>query len=427
MSIIRCASAAELLRRVLIVDDEPSVLSLVSETLRPRGYEVAAATNGLDALELVGHEQFAVILSDQRMPNLSGLEFFKRVKVEQPHAARILLTGVTDLSMMIEAINEGEIYRFVVKPWLPMELLNAVEQGARYYGRSRDEAAQRAEVMQMNEQLAKSNRILAGEMALGEMQNRELTALTQALGQNLQRSVEMCVKTVETFYPPMGMQARRVAALCKVIGVELQLPTEQRQVLEISGWLHDIGLLGMPDELVGRWYAEPGELNADETALIQRHPAVGQELLGFTGSLQEVGTVIRAHHERLDGTGYPDGIAGDSIPWLARLLAVAVSYAHCQHEDHDGVLEIRAHRGTVYDPEAVDVVLRCLPQAVFPRQEQGVRLAELQPGMVLATGVYNSQGMLILPEGHVLNDVWIDRLKADNRVSPLNDRFRVQV
>ena len=420
-----CSFTSATLKRVLVVDDEPAALGLASECLRPGGYEIITTPEAREALELVGRKEFAVIVSDQRMPGLSGLEFFKQVKLQQPHTARILLTGVADLDVMIEAINEGEIFRFMVKPWLPKELVTAVEQASAHYLVSSKDAALRAQAEQMNEEMARANRTLAGQVALSEQQNRALAALNKALHQNLQHSIEMCVKTMQTFYPSLGKQARRVAALCKAIAEELRLSPEQRQTLEISGWLHDVGLVGVPRELIGRWHDAPGKLTEAETALIQRHPLIGQELSVFVAHLSDVGTIIRAHHERLDGTGYPDGLAGDSIPWLARLLAVAVSYAHSQHEGRDAVAEIAANRGTAYDPEAVRVVLDCLPQAVLPKQERGVRLGELIPGMVLATGIYNAQGLLILPEGHMLSEAWIDRLKAHDRVSPLNGSFQV--
>jgi hypothetical protein len=183
--------------------------------------------------------------------------------------------------------------------------------------------------------------------------------------------------------------------------------------------------VGVPRELIGRWHDAPARLTEAETALIQRHPIIGEELSKFVAHLSEVGPIIRAHHERLDGAGFPDGLTGDSIPSLARLLAVAVGYAHSQHERRDAVSEIVANRGTAYDPEAVRIVLKCLPQAILPRQERGVRLGELLPGMVLATGIYNAQGLLILPEGHKLSEAWIDRLKAHDRVSPLIGSFQV--
>jgi response regulator RpfG family c-di-GMP phosphodiesterase len=110
----------------------------------------------------------------------------------------------------------------------------------------------------------------------------------------------------------------------------LQLPANERQILEISAWLHDVGLVGIPRRLIRMWQDAPKSLSPAELALVKQHPVMGQELAGFVHNLAEVGTIIRSHHERFDGTGYPDRRPGEHIPWLGRLLAVAVSYAeHC--------------------------------------------------------------------------------------------------
>jgi hypothetical protein len=141
--------------------------------------------------------------------------------------------------------------------------------------------------------------------------------------------------------------------------------------------------------------------------------------------LEAVGETIRAHHERFDGAGYPDGLRGEAIPWLGRLLAVAVSYTESQNDGRDAVAEIEASDGSAFDPDAVQALLRCLPRAELPRREREVLLSELQPGMVLAKGIYNSKGLLILPEGQQLSEAWISKLLAHNRVSPIHQLLQI--
>ena len=157
-----------------------------------------------------------------------------------------------------------------------------------------------------------------------------------------------------------GNQARRVSQICKSIGEILKLSEEERRVLDSAALLHDIGLVGVPRQIIRRWQDEPESLSAAEKALIEQHPILGQELAGFTSDLVKVGEVIRAHHERFDGTGYPDQLVGENIPWLARLLAVAVTYASSplSHEDaidipHEG----EAERLTAEEPVGVRHVL----------------------------------------------------------------------
>src|SRR5262249_2457958 len=148
--------------------------------------------------------------------------------------------------------------------------------------------------------------------------------MNQTLEQNLMRSMELCLHTMQTFYPTLGNQARRAAQICRSMALMLELSTDDRRVLESSALLHDIGLVGVPRSLIKRWQENHATLDTAETALIQQHPILGQELSAFGSGMDQVGVVIRAHHENFDGTGYPDRLAGENIPWLARLLAVAV-------------------------------------------------------------------------------------------------------
>ncbi|HVM59866.1 MAG TPA: HD domain-containing phosphohydrolase [Verrucomicrobiae bacterium] len=412
-------------KRVLVVDDEANIRALVQLTLERAGYTVKVAENAPRALELVHAEEFAVVITDYVMEPMNGLEFLKAVREIQPQCSRIMMTAFAAVDLMTNAIDEGKICRFLVKPWERDDLLAAVQEGSQHYLEACQGAAYELEAATTNERLKRQNASLEARLKESEAQNRELERLHRTLHENLQRSVELCLHAMQIFHPNLGSEARRVQALCAAMAEDLKLPAEQRRVLEISALLHDIGLLGMRRDLIDRWQKNPRELSEAETAAIQRHPVVGQELANFTEDLKDVGTVIRAHHERFDGTGYPDGLRGDEIPWLARLLSVAMGYAAYQSEGRDAAAAVTAARATDFDPEAVRALLRSLPQAALPRQQRGLLIAELKPGMVLASNVYNSQGMLIIPGGRPLNENWIAKLKAHDRVSPLNQYFQV--
>jgi response regulator RpfG family c-di-GMP phosphodiesterase len=224
---------------------------------------------------------------------------------------------------------------------------------------------------------------------------------------------------METFYPVLGSQARRVYELCKSMANVLSLPEEERKLLEISAWLYDIGLVGVPRQLIKKWQQSPDSLNEAEKAIIEQHPILGQELVNFVHPLESIGLIIRAHHERFDGTGYPDKLSGENLPWLARLLAVAVGYAESHYEGEDAISDIKLASGSAYDPEAVRVFLRAFSKTVVPRKEKEVLLSELRPGMVLSRGIYTANGLLLIPEGQVLSAAYIDKLMNHNRLNPI--------
>lgn len=411
--------------RILVVDDEEIVLLSLSETLSREGYPVTACQNPLEALGLLRQEFFSVVLSDQRMPQMAGLEFLDQVRQIQADTTRMLMTGLVDLGTVIKAINTGEIYRFIVKPWIREELLMAVRNAVQRHELISQNAMLQRNTQAMNEKLAELNQSLGQQLAREALQIEQLASLNQALKQNLQRSVELCLKTMQTFYPRMGVQARLVFELCQAIAEGLHLPREQREVLEISAWLHDIGLVGVPRRLIRLWQKTPGALNPKERATLEQHPALGQELVGFIHPLEGVGVVIRAHHERFDGKGYPDGLAGEAIPWLGRLLAVVASYVENDDGQQDALEIVRRGSGSAFDPEAVRAFSRFRPRAFVPRREREILISEMQAGMVLAKGIYTANGLLLIPEGQILNEVFIDKLRNHNLVNPIRQSLLV--
>jgi response regulator RpfG family c-di-GMP phosphodiesterase len=410
--------------RILVIDDEEIVVAGLKETLGREGYEVVTGTNALVGLEALKTGPFAVILTDQQMPWMTGLEFLAQVKAEQPQASRILITAVLNLDTVVDAINQGEIYRFIIKPWLREELLATVSNAVQRYQLLCRQAELQADRISLNQRLTELTHSLEAQIARVADQNQQLIGLNQALETNLQHSVQLCLKVMQTFYPTLGVQAQRVFEICSQIAQNLNLPAGERQTLELSAWLFDIGLVGVPRETIRRWQQEPSSLTDAERALIEQHPILGQELVQFVQNLEQVGMIIRSHHERFDGSGYPDGLAGDRIPWLGRLLAVGVRFTEGPN-DRDALDLIKMASGTEFDPEAVRALLRVLPKVHLPRQQREVLLSELAPGMVVAKGIYNANGLLLIPEGQCLNGPAIDKLRNHDRVQPISQTLVV--
>ena len=411
--------------RLLILDDEPTVLTILRETLSREGYHVVTASTPPEALRLVEEQTFSLILTDQRMPQMTGLEFLGRVKEIQPEATRVLMTGVLELNTIIDSINSGEIFRFVVKPWLREELLVTIKNGVQRSELIMRNAELYRTTVAMNEKLAELNRSLEERVVRESEQNRQLAALNHALERNLHRSVELCLKTLQTFYPSLGAQARRTHELCIAIAEGLALPVEERQVFELSSLLHDIGLVGIPRRIIKLAQTNPTSLNEAERALIEQHPVLGQELAGFVHHLADVGMVIRSHHERFDGLGYPDRLNGDEIPWLSRLLSAAASFAENPGNEAEALEAAQRGSGSLFDPEAVRVLIRYRPRTIVQRKEREVLLSEIAPGMVLAKGIYTANGLLLVPGGQVMSEACISKLRNHNRVNPIRQSLLV--
>src|SRR5437867_2664670 len=210
------------MHNILVVDDEEIVLVALRDTLEHEGYNVVTCSSAVQALTILKEQVFSVIISDQQMPTLTGLEFLAQVKQIQPDATRILITAVLSLSTVIDAINKGEIYRFVVKPWLREDLLATVRNAVQRYELICKNLVLQATTRAMNEKLTRLNKSLEDQVANFARQNEELTRLTEGLDRNVHHAVELCVRSMETFYPILGSQARRAFELCRAMAQHLQ-------------------------------------------------------------------------------------------------------------------------------------------------------------------------------------------------------------
>lgn len=404
---------------ILVVDDEKFFLSALQLTLQRAGYEAVACSSPLAALEELNRRQFSVIISDQLMPEMTGLELLGRARQIQPYATRILATAVLNLDTVIAAINKGEIFRFIIKPWLHEEFIATLQNAVQRHQLICQNAHLQSSTQAMNAQLVELNRSLEHQLQITAQQNKDLEQLNSALETNLLRSLDLCVHTMQTFYPSLGNQARRVTELARAMGNLAKLPADEQRVLETAALLHDIGLVGVPRQIIRRWQENPDALADAERALIQQHPILGQELAAFVSHLDQVGRIIRAHHERFDGHGYPDQLVGENIPRLARMLAVPVAFASCRLPDEAAVEIVRLGAGTAFEPDALKLFLRAQAVASVPRRERQVTLGELRPGMVLSRGIYTPSGLLLIPEGKQLNATYIEKVLNYNRVQPL--------
>lgn len=398
---------------LLVVDDEPDILDALREQLSWEGYDVIACPSGAQAVEKLRDRAFSVIISDQRMPGMCGLELMGHARSLQPNASRVLLTGVLSLDTLVDAINQGEIFRFVAKPWMRAELLATVGN-----------AVQRHELLEKNEQLTRSteklNRQLVHANAQLQIQINELTSQKEqideahdSLNANFEHSLGLCYRIINTFDPLLGKQTKAVVDLCRQMVHMDDFTPEEKHVLMASAWLHDIGLIGLNRDLVHRFFHKPTELSANDRALLREHPIYGQALAAFVDRLSAVGSTIRAHHERFDGAGYPDGLSGAGIPWTARCLAVAVAFVQPGVPSGSALQRILEQSGTAFDPDAVRVFLKTTHRAEIPRQVKEIPVEELRPGMLIARGIYVPSGMLLIAEGQELTPAAIDKLKSN--------------
>ena len=420
---------------ILCVDDEPNILSALQRLLHKTGCKILTAPGGEEALAIVqafaspaspGESSpaeglhLAMVMSDQRMPRMTGSELLGRVRDLAPDCVRILLTGFADVASAISAVNTGGAFRYMTKPWETQDLLATVQAGLAHYDLIRQNRRLQAETRRQNDELAALNASLEQRVAERtktlDLRHQELTRLYDMLEKDLFESLAMLLRVMETHSPRLVGHARRVAAHVQRVGPLLGLPEMDVKSVVTAALLHDVGLIGVPHEILDK--PEP-LLSEPERMLIRRHPGVGADSVGHLSRLKSVALMIQAHHERYDGHGYPNSLKGEQIPLGARVIAVADGYDHITAPyygepipalEAEAIKYLRAERGRAFDPAVVDAFLGAA--ASSQRQERTVPIAELTEGMVLAGNLVSPQEILLAAKGTVLTAALIGRLQA---------------
>jgi len=410
---------------ILVVDDEPVVLGALKETLEREKYHVVACASPLKALALLQEQHFAVIISDQRMPEMQGLDFLVESRRLHPQTSRILITAVLSLPTIADAINKGEIFRFVAKPWLREELLATVRNAfQRHELITRNEELQ-ARTQALNAQLITANGELEQKVRDLERERARIEAANRELASRHEDSLELCRRILTAFDPGLGGEAKALVEYAVKLAETGHFSPAERHALRSAAWLCDLGLIGVSRELLRTFRTNPNRLTERERATLHHHPVYSQTLAALVDPRADVGEVIRAHHEWFDGTGYPDGLAGNQIPWPARCLAVVVGFVESGLPKQAAIDRLLALSGKAFDPEALRLFLKVSNLVTLPKQVREVLLEELEPGMILANGIYSPHGLLLIGEGQVLGPATITKIRNHNQITPISQRLLV--
>ena len=411
---------------LLLVDDEPSILSALRRLLRPTGHTVLTATSGAEGLELLAATpDVAVVVSDMRMPGMDGAQFLEQVRTRWPDTMRLLLTGYADMTSTIDAINRGEIYRYIAKPWDDHELLLVIRQAIEQRHLQRENRrllaltqTQNAELQTLNAGLAQTVEARTSELA---QLNDFLNLANAQLRQQFLTTVKMFSSLLEMRGGGVAGHARRVADQARKLANTMGMSAAQQQDVFLAALLHDIGKIGFPDNLLNR---PVSLLNSRELAEYRRHARVSENALLPLHELKDVAHMVRSHHERHDGRGFPDGLAGDDIPIGSRVIALAndfdglVSGTHAERacSPEQARLQIKQARGHHYHPDVVDAFLILWDRGEWLAQDTHLTPAsKLTPGMVLARDFVTEQGTLLLAAEQRLTAPIIARLQAMTR------------
>jgi putative two-component system response regulator len=320
--------------KILVVDDEVPNLRLLRRVLSA-DHDILEAESGaaaLKMLEVEGHG-ISLIITDQRMPSMTGVQLLEQSLEINPDAIKILLTGYTDVQALIDAINEGKIYKYIPKPWDAEELKLTVRR-----------ALEAFELKENNDRL-----LIELSQALNDLESVSVGTI-RALADALDAKCDYTAG-----------HSLRVSRFAVLIGRQLGLSNDHLRDVELGGILHDIGKIGVPESIL--W--KPGALTPEEKAIMSKHPVTSAEIIGDLKGLVRAREYVKHHHEYYDGTGYPDGLEGETIPIGARIILVSDAYdamttdrPYRQAIGHDkAIAELKKMAGKQFDPRVVDALL----------------------------------------------------------------------
>jgi putative nucleotidyltransferase with HDIG domain len=345
--------------RILVVDDDVLILAALSRILQAEGYEVVTHSDPALAAREVG---FQVVLTDFMMPYLNGIELLGALRERNPKAVRLMLTAAADFRTASEAVNRGEVFRLLGKPWALSELTSSVRQAFEHYRLVEANERLTREVAEKNAELVAINRDL----------ERRVVERTAGLLDGLISALDY--RDTETQW-----HSRRVSLYSRRLAQEVGLTGAALDVVEQGALLHDIGKIGVRDSIL----LKPGPLTPDEWVEMRKHPEYGYRMLSKMPYLHEAALIVLQHQERWDGKGYPQGLAGEDIVIGARIFCLAdtVDAMTSDRPYRKGRPmsvardEVRRCAGTQFDPMLAEAFLR-VPETEWQRIRQEVEAME---------------------------------------------------
>lgn len=326
---------------VLFVDDNRLVLKVLGDLLRSHGIEVLTASCAEKALELFKRHEIAVVVSDNQMPGMSGLEFLRELRNVSPDTVKVLISSYVDLPTALAAINSSEVYRYLLKPWKDEEIVEVVQEGLRRYRTIHDI-------------------------------RREDEAVLRSLAQ-----------TIELKDPSTKGHCDRVAVYALLIAEAMGMAKETQRQIKYGSWLHDCGKIGVSEFILNG----PGRLSEDEFETMKMHTDWGVDVAEKADLSEVARNIIHYHHEKYDGSGYPSGLKGEEIPMEARIVSVADVYdaltmdrSYRKGYPCDKAREmVREMAGSALDPALVELFLAVVPEGQLPSTDELRECEKLPP------------------------------------------------
>ncbi|MDD5044451.1 MAG: response regulator [Candidatus Omnitrophica bacterium] len=337
---------------ILVIDDEEVICNLIKDALTEKGYSVVFATNAKKGLELAKLNSFDAVFIDLRMPEIDGLAVLMQIKQLNADNVAVMVTGYPSFETVKEAIRWGA-FDYITKPFELESLLFTARRAVAFHRLNQENK-------RLMEQITQENILLEKKV---QERTKDLRNLYRRLQTTFVSTVKALAKALDARDHYTHSHSENVAKYAVLIAKEMQLSTKEIDEIKNACELHDLGKIGIHDYILSK----PGELTPEEWEEVKLHSLKSAEILQPLDFLDEVIILIREHHERYDGAGYPDGLKGDAIKLGARIMSVADTYDAMTSKrpyrekafsKEEAVEEIKRKSGSQFDPKVVEAFLR---------------------------------------------------------------------
>ncbi|MBL7191225.1 response regulator [bacterium] len=418
-------------RKILFVDDERNILMALNRLFFEDDYEIFTAVSGEAGLESLKQNDIQLIVSDQRMPGMAGVDFLIKAEEYAPSAAKIILTGYTDLEAAIKAINEGKVQKFITKPWNDDELKLTVKQVFEYLDLQAQNQALQKLLEERNKELVGLNETLQQKVKERTkkivLQNQELTRLNAKLEENFYKIIRIFLSIIEIRSKEIASHCKRVSAASRFLAAEMELEEREIETIELAAMLHDIGKIGIPEKTLKK---TENILTTEEKNLYRQHPLLGEQTLSPIDNLKDAAKIIRHHHENYNGSGYPDRLMADYIPIGSRIIAVVNTYDQLVNKVYMNVNNtrlrafkaLRLQSGIELDPDITIKFILLMKRhkaEVNERRELEIKPFELKSNMILSRDLFTSRGTAVFTKDRRLSPEDIKHIMDSDRIEKL--------
>ncbi|MBF7073504.1 response regulator [Glaciecola sp. MH2013] len=407
---------------VLCVDDETSILRSMKRIFHGKPFRLVLADSAQKAFDFMQKQTVHVVISDMKMPGMNGPEFLTKVASNFPQTYRIVLSGFADLESTLDVINNGQVHRFLQKPWDNNVLLEAVEQGVIQHKLEAENKKLLTLTAKQNKELSSLNSTLETKVAQRTQQLKTALSKSERGATSVKKVMYNMLSSNPLF---SGAFAKSVSKVAQTIAQEMQLDEQVVSDISFSALICEIGMLSLDSAILKTPFSKlsPAQKEAFYTQ------AGRAQLILAPAQLPEVTNIIINQFEFVNGRGFPNALPGSDIPVGAKILAVARDFVRyrmgringSEYDVPSALEKVNNYCGLQYDGSIVNILKKTQMAENVDKFDIGLTSAQLKPGMMLHESLYNDNDILILPQGHIFDEESIAKIIA------LEQRFNMSL